>query len=110
MKPEQIYQHLLDVAEKVQVTVSEENLRRTGVKAKSGLCRIHGKDMYIMDKRATIRAKVSLLAACLAHWHLDDIYIVPTVREIIQKHRMNGTMDSRIPEPEGDADPGEDSP
>jgi len=117
MRPEQIYQHLLDVAEKVQITVSEENLRRTGIKAKSGLCRVHGKDVYIMDKKATIREKVSLLAGCLARWPLDDIYIVPAVREVIQKYPINDAEGSRPPEPEspdpnteGDADSGGDAP
>jgi hypothetical protein len=36
MKPEQIYQDLKDLAEKLGVTVSEENFRRTGVNAHSG--------------------------------------------------------------------------
>jgi len=115
MKSEQIYQHLLDVAEKVHIHVSEENLRRSGgVTAKSGLCRVHGKDIFIMDKKATVREKVSLLAACLAQWTLDDIYIVPTVRDVIATHQKNRSAgpdgsDADSPDTEGGSDSGEDS-
>jgi len=117
MKSEQIYHQLLDVAEKVRLTVTEENLRRTGVKARSGLCRVHGKDVYIIDKQATIREKVSLLAACLARWPLDDIYIVPAVREVIQKHRISTSAETADPvspdegpEPKEGSDFGDDHP
>jgi|GEM_PF-246793 len=116
MKSDQIYQHLLDVAEKVELRVSEENLRRAGAKAKSGLCRVHGSDVFIMDKKATVREKVALLAACLTRWPLDDIYIVPTVREVIQKYEITGTdarsnPESQIKEtgPEGDVASGEET-
>ena len=37
MKPDQIYQELKELAEKLQVTVLEQNLRSTGVRARSGL-------------------------------------------------------------------------
>jgi len=100
MKSEQLYQHLLDVAEKIQISVSEENLRRTGAKAKSGLCRVHGKDIFIMDKKATVREKVLLLAACLAQRPLDDIYIVPTVRDVIARYRPNIGPESDHPDPD----------
>ena len=100
MKAEQIYQHLLDAAEKIQISVSEENLRRTGVKAKSGLCRVHGKDMFIMDKKATVREKIALLAACLAQQSLDDIYIVPTVRNVIAQYRKNDRVETDDFEPD----------
>jgi len=49
MKPEQIYQELKDLAEKLEITVSEQNLRTAGIKVKSGLCKVKGKNMFIMD-------------------------------------------------------------
>ena len=85
MKPEQLYQHLRELAEKHDITLSEQNLRMTGVKAKSGLCKIEGKHIFIMDKHTSIHKKNEILATCLGRLPHDDIYIIPAVREFIDK-------------------------
>ena len=85
MKSTQLYQHLKEVAEKVDIAVSEQNLRATGVNAKSGLCRVKGKQMFIMDKHLPIRQKVEALAECLREVPLDDIYLVPAVRNYLEQ-------------------------
>jgi hypothetical protein len=74
MKPEQIYQELKDLAEKLNITVSEQNLRISGIRVKSGLCKVRGKDMFILDKNKSIYKKNKILAA-----------FVPAVREWLQK-------------------------
>jgi len=83
MKPEQIYQDLKDLSEKLGVTVSEENFRRTAVKAKSGLCRVKGKDIFIMDKQKSIQYKIESLASCLSKMPHEDVFVVPAVRELL---------------------------
>ncbi len=50
MKPEVLYRELVELAEKLQVSVSEQNLRITGIKVKSGLCKVKGEYVFIMDK------------------------------------------------------------
>ena len=85
MKPEQIYQELIDLAEKLEITVSEQNLRKTGVKARSGLCKIKGKYLYIMDKHKSIHKKIDLLSENLAAIPHENIYIKPAVRELLEK-------------------------
>ena len=85
MKSTQLYQHLKEVAEKVEISVSEQNLRATGVNAKSGLCRGKGKQVFIMDKHLPIRQKVETLAECLREVPLDDIYLVPAVRNYLEQ-------------------------
>ena len=85
MKTEQIYQELIELAEKLQITVSEQNLRKTGVKAKSGLCRVKGRYMFIMDKHKSIHKKIELISACLADVPHENIYIKPVIRELIDK-------------------------
>jgi len=86
MKPDQIYQELKDLAEKLAVTVSEQNLRTAGLKVKSGLCTVKGKDLFIMDKHVSIHKKIKILAAQLARMPHEDIYLMPAVREILNKH------------------------
>ena len=85
MKPEQIYQELIDLAEKLQITVSEQNLRKTGVKAKSGLCKVKGKYIFIMDKHKSLLKKIDLLSENLAVVPHENIYIKPAIRELLDK-------------------------
>jgi hypothetical protein len=85
MKPEQLYQELIDLAEKLQITVSEQNLRKTGVKAKSGLCKVKGKYLFIMDKHKSIQKKINLLSENLAVVPHENIYIKPAIRELLDK-------------------------
>ncbi|MEE4265682.1 MAG: hypothetical protein V2I56_23550 [Desulfobacteraceae bacterium] len=86
MKPEQIYQELKDLAEKLAVTVTEQNLRTAGIKVKSGLCTVKGKDLFIMDKHKSIQKKVKILATQLACMSHEDVFVIPAVREILIKY------------------------
>ena len=85
MKPEQIYQELIELAEKLEITVSEQNLRKTGVKARSGLCKVKGKYLFIMDKHKSLNKKIDLLIESLATIPHDNIYIKPVIRELLDK-------------------------
>jgi hypothetical protein len=85
MKPEQIYQELKDLAEKLEITVSEQNFRKTGVKAKSGLCKVREKFFFIMDKHESIHRKIELLAACLSKMPHEEIFVIPAVRDLLYK-------------------------
>jgi hypothetical protein len=80
MKPSELYQQLQEIASKLGITVSEQNLRVTGVNAKSGLCRVKGQQVFIMDKHLTTREKLETLSECLRQMPLDDIYLMPAIR------------------------------
>ena len=86
MKPEQIYQELKDLAEKLALTVSEQNLRTAGIKVKIGLCKVKGKDMFIMDKHKSIHKKIKILTAQLADMPHENIYLIPAIREMLNKY------------------------
>jgi len=86
MKPEQLYQELKDLAEKMSVTVSEQNLRTAGIKVKSGMCTVKGADLFIMDKHKSVTHKVKILATQLANMPHEDFYVVPAVRDVLNKY------------------------
>ena len=86
MKPDQLYQELKDLAERMQITVSEQNLKTAGVKVKSGLCLVKGQNLFIMDKHKSIHKKIRILAAQLAEIPHEDLYIIPAVRELLEKY------------------------
>ena len=83
MKPYQIYQALKELAEKLDVTVSEQNLRSTGIKVKSGICKVKGKNILIMDKKLSFKDKNEILAACLNKLPHENIFMVPALREFL---------------------------
>jgi hypothetical protein len=83
MKSTELYQQLQEIASKLGISVSEQNLRTTGVNAKSGLCKVKGQQVFIMDKHLTIREKVDTLSECLRQLPLDDIYLMPAIRKYL---------------------------
>ena len=96
MKPEQIYQELKDLAEKLEVSVSEQNLRTTGLKVKSGLCKVKGQNLFIMDKHKSIHKKIDILASQLAKLPHEDLYIMPAIRELLEKRGIQNLKDAEI--------------
>jgi hypothetical protein len=85
MKPEQTYQDLKELAEKLGVVVSEQNLRNTGIKVKSGLCKVKGKNILVMDKKLPLQNKNEVLASCLSKLPHEDIFMVPALREYLDR-------------------------
>ncbi len=86
MKPDQLYQELKDLAERMQITVSEQNLKTSGIKVQSGLCSVKGQNLFIMDKHKSVHKKIGILAGQLATIPHEDLYIIPAVRELLEKY------------------------
>ena len=83
MKPVQLYKSLCELAEKLDIEVSEQNLQKTKTRAKSGFCKVKGKNFFIMDKNISLQEKIRILAEFLREMPHEDIYVVPAVREIL---------------------------
>jgi len=87
MKPDQIYQELKDTSEKLDVIVLEKSFKNTGLKVKSGFCKVKEEDRFIIDKNKHISKKVRILASFISTLKHEDIYVIPAVRETIEKHK-----------------------
>ena len=92
MKPEQIYHELKDLAEKLGVTVSEQSFRASGIPVKSGFCLIKGEMHCIIDKNINLHKKTTILAQSLFDLPHENMFIVPAVRDIIQKHGRKNSI------------------
>ncbi len=88
MKPEQVYQELKDLAEKLDINVAEQNFRTAGIAVKSGLCKVKGQNMFIMDKHKSIQKKIKILTAHLAEISNENVFIVPAIRELLEKEQQ----------------------
>ena len=89
MKPVQLYQDMKEIAEKLGVTVSEQNFRKAGIKIESGLCKVKGKKLFIIDKNRSIIKKNEILASFLSKMPHEDVYVIPAVRELINKYSQD---------------------
>ena len=87
MKPEQIYQELKNTSEKLGVAVLEKSFKNTGLKVKSGFCKVNNEDRFIIDRNKKIKKKVQILAEFVSTLKHEDIYMIPAVRETIEKYR-----------------------
>ncbi len=87
MKQESLYALLKDLAEKLDITVSEQNFRSTGTSARSGLCVVRGKRMFLVDRHLPVRRKNEALGECLAKMALDQVFVLPAVREYLARFR-----------------------
>jgi len=85
MKPQQLYEGLKLLAEKLDIEVKEQNFRTTGIKVKSGLCLVRGKRLFVMNKHNNIRKKVTVLADCLREFDHDQEFVVPAIRDLLSK-------------------------
>jgi len=85
MKPQQIYEELKLLAEKLDIEVKEQNFRKTGIKVKSGLCVVRGRRLFVMNKHNHIRKKVAVLADCLREFDHDREFVVPAIRELLSR-------------------------
>jgi hypothetical protein len=84
-----LYQELKDLAERMQISVLEQNLKTSGLKVQSGLCTVKGQKLFIMDKHKSVHKKIKILTAQLARISHEDMYIIPAVRELLEKYAEN---------------------
>ena len=89
MKPDKIYNELIELAEKFDISVSEENLKKTIVKARSGFCIVKDQKRFIIDKHLTLHRKIDVLGAFLSTLPHEDMYIMPTLREVLYKYEVD---------------------
>jgi hypothetical protein len=85
LRPEQVYVHLKELAEKMNINVCEQSFRNAGIHVRSGLCKIKGQDYFIMNKDLTIRKKTALLADCLSQLPHEEIYVLPAIRDLFSR-------------------------
>jgi hypothetical protein len=98
MKPEQIYQALKDLSEKLDVRVSEQNFRTTGIPVKSGFCLIKGEMHCIVDKNISLFKKINVLAQSISELPHENLYVVPAVRDIIKKNARKKSSEQEKPD------------
>lgn len=89
MKPEMIYKELRMVAERLGVEVTERNLKGASPPVKSGICKTGGRYIVIIDKAEPFAGRIDLLASCLNRMDIDNVYLIPAIRSLIESRKKN---------------------
>jgi len=73
-------------AEKVGMHVREERLlREVGYRVRSGRCRLENDQILFLDRTLPIPAQIDVLIDELAGHSLDEIYLSPVARALVER-------------------------
>jgi hypothetical protein len=87
MDSETIYQYLEELAKKLDISIRYDDMTGSQFGIKSGLCKIKGKYLYVMDTSKDVSERIAALSECLCQMDLEGIYVIPAVRELLARAR-----------------------
>ena len=67
------------------VEVRYEKIPQDDVTISGGLYRLRGKNVIVIDARATAKERIRTLVQALRPFDLSDVYIRPALREILEQ-------------------------
>jgi len=82
-----VLEYLEDLALKLGVEVVYERLENKDFLATGGLCRVKGAYKIFIDRSETIERRIKILARALSSFDREGVYILPYIREILEKAR-----------------------
>jgi hypothetical protein len=85
-----LLQALEGVAGQMRIPVAYAALATEELPGRGGHCVLHGERRIIIERTLSVREKARLLAAGLASFDLEDTYLLPIVREAIERARSAG--------------------
>ncbi len=82
-----IIDHLEELAERLGIQIRYEVIKQDEDSANvvGGLCLLKGKYVLIINSKATVKDRIKTLAMAVKHFDLDQIYIRPVLRELLER-------------------------
>jgi hypothetical protein len=82
-----IIEQLEELAERFGIQIRYEPIKQDEdlVRVVGGLCLLRGEYVLIIDSKAAVKDKIRTFAEALRHFNLDQIYIKPALRELLDK-------------------------
>jgi hypothetical protein len=76
---------LLDVYERMGMTVRFESLNIEDIKSRGGRCRVREKEIIIIDTGLSLNEKIDMLVVELRRFPYENIYLPPNVRQAVER-------------------------
>lgn len=83
MEETRLLQELEEIAERLSIVVRYDDLMGMDFNVKGGLCKLRGRNLVIMDRRAPIGERIDLLVRVLRRFDLSSVSTRPYIRLII---------------------------
>lgn len=80
-----VLSQLEELTNTLGIQIRCEKIIEDELSSAGGLCRVKGKWVIIVNSRATINEKIQILAKSLKNFDLNNIYIRPALRELLEK-------------------------
>lgn len=78
-----LLQHLEELAARLEIDVRYENLADEEISIHSGGCKLAGRSLILIDLHLPLSERARILARELSRYDLEDLYLLPRVREFI---------------------------
>jgi len=87
MDEDTIIEQLEELIKSFSVQIRREPIKQDEdlVKVVGGLCLLRGEYVLIINSKATTMDRIETLATALKHFDLDQIYLRPVLRELLDK-------------------------
>jgi len=87
MNDDTLIDYLEELAKKFGVQIRYEDIKQDEnlTFVVGGLCLFKGEYVLIINPKASVKDKIRTLAVALKHFDLDQIYIRPVIREILDR-------------------------
>lgn len=82
MNQGEIVDYLAELSEKLGIEVRWEGLIGDG-----GICELRGKRILFVDRSLNLDTQVNVMTGALCEEPLDDVYILPEVRDLLEQAR-----------------------
>jgi len=84
----QLVSELEELAQRCGIEVRHEKLlREIGYRARSGSCKVREKNLVILDRTLAPAEQVEVLAEALRGQDLENLYLSPAARRLLQDDR-----------------------
>ena len=79
-----ILQSLIELAEKLSVKVIFKNLQDEEFIIRGGMCSVKGETLILIDSRSSFEEQIKIFCRELKKFNLDNIFISPLLRKILE--------------------------
>lgn len=87
MNEDTLIDHLEELAEGFGIQIRYEPIKQDedSTNVVGGLCLLKGEYVLIINSKATVKARINALAVAVKHFDLDQVYIRPVLRELLDR-------------------------
>jgi hypothetical protein len=89
MQNSKVLGYLEDLAFRLGIEIVYEKLGAADFSIEGGLCKVKGVYKIFMDPSTPIEVQIEILARALSSFKIEDVYLLPFIREILEKARKS---------------------